>query len=114
MNITHRFPKLADYPEFEFRFISSPTDEMWEEISEMMSRALDYVDESMGCDCPPWIVCDHGDRAESEQWSLRFRKLRSANDAALMAVFLAPAWMNKWRAVDALVLGADGVCRPNI
>ena len=112
MNITHRLPKQADFPDFEFRFISSPTPEMYEQIAEMKSRALDYVEEAMGCDCPPWIVCDHGDRAESERWSVRFRKLASANEAALMAVWLTPAWMNPWLSVDALVLGADGVCRP--
>lgn len=85
---------------------------MREQITDMKSRALGYVEDAMACDCPPWIDCGHGDRAESERWSLRFRKLASANEAALMAVFLAPAWMNKWPAVDALVLGADGVCRP--
>lgn len=112
MNITNRYPKLADVPPFEFRFITSPTDAMWEEISEMMSRALDYAEECLVCDCPPWVDCGDAHHEESQRWSLRFNKLASANDAALMAIFLAPVWMNKWRAVDTLVLGADGVCRP--
>ena len=78
---------------------------MRQQITDMKSRALDYVEEAMGCECPPWIVCDHGDRAESERWSLRFRKLASANEGALLAVLLAPDWMNKWPTSMPLFLG---------
>lgn len=99
MNIAENLPKLADRPEFEFRFLTDVTPTMCGELREMHVDAIH-------------LAQDARDRAEEVRWSKRFYKLAALNEAAAMVLLLTPPWESKWPVVDELVLGEDGVCRP--
>lgn len=112
MNLTHKLPRLADLPDFEFVFITSPTPALRAKAADMMSIARDNAINALGCACPPWIDCAHGDRQKVDLWAMRAKKISLANDDALMVVLSAPIGDNPFLVVDRLVLGDDGVCRP--
>lgn len=111
MSINDRLPKLADFPDQEFRFLTEPTPSLRERALSMADIALGVALDAWFCACPPWIDCDHVDHMKADKWLVRGRKLTGANDAALMKVLSAPV-DRLWPVVDTLVIGADGVVRP--
>lgn len=111
MGIVDRLPKVADYPDMEFRFIRELTPALRDRADNMADTAFDVALHASECPCPPWIDCGHGDRQKAEKWMRRRQKLLAASDEGLMEVLSAPVG-GHWIVVDALVMGDDGVARP--